>query len=314
MKKFKWVMFLLIVALLTMGQEGCQSSDKGKNKVNPYIGGTRGLSVQFAEGAPPDEVFDNKQFPFDIDVKLLNVGERDIAKEDVKVTISGLNPADFGKTDSFFIRNGIDEDILATYKDFEGNIISPSEIYITFPGLNFQDILTGNFQLKSRADVCYGYATEAVADGCIRADVLSVDTDAVCIVNEEKTVYNTGAPIQVIKFVEQPSGTDKIRYLFTIKHVGSGRVYIPDSKCPTTRGSEDRLYFKVDSSVSDLTCSGLVGTTGKEGEVILRNGEQVVRCVQQTKSQLDYIDRIKITLTYDYEESFDQPILVKKSN
>jgi len=315
MKKFKLVLILLIVAFLTIGQESCQSNQKeGTDKINPYIGGTRGLSVQFADGAPPDEVFDDKQFPFDVEVMLLNVGEKDINKEDVKIVLSGLNPLDFGKIDSDFIMDGINEDVLATYKDFEGNIIEPPEVYVTFSGLNFQDKLPGNFQLKTRADVCYNYATDAVADGCIRADVLSVDEDAVCQVNEEKIVHNSGAPIQVSAFTEQPSGTDKIRYLFTVQHQGSGRVYLPGSKCPSERGSENKLRFKIESRVADLTCTGLVGGSGKEGELILRNGKQVVRCVQQTKSQLDYIDRIKITLDYDYEESYDQDLLVKKSS
>ena len=120
--------------------------------------------------------------------------------------------------------------------------------------------------------------------------------------------------MEVMGFKEKRRGTDKIRYLFTVKHVGSGRVYLPDSKCPSVRGSEDRLYFKIKSSVADLTCSGLVGGSGKEGEIILRNGEQTIRCVQQTKSQIDYIDRITISLTYDYQDSYDETILVKKSD
>ncbi len=309
------ILILVVISLLTMAQE-CDTGNSGgdRDKINPYVGGQAGLSIQFGDGAPPDEVFDRGQYPFDIDVKLLNVGESDIRRENVKVTITGLNPNDFNKPESFFIKSGIDEDILATYKDFEGNVIKPSETFVTFSGLNFADTLSGNFQTLVRADVCYTYKTEAVTDGCIRKDVLSSSTNAVCQVSGVKTIYNSGAPIQVDKFEELPSGTDKIRYLFTIKHVGSGNVFSPGSRCPVDRTAQNKIHFKIESSVTDLLCSGLVEGTAKEGYVILRDGEQTIRCVQQTTSQLDFLDRIKITLDYDYGESIDKNLLIKKSS
>lgn len=308
------LIFVAVLALLitTLGCD--QGNTEDGNKVDPYIGGTSGLSVQFGDDAPPAEIFDKGQYPFDIDVKLLNVGETDILKENVKIVITGLNPTDFGKPESFFIKQGISEDVLATYKDFEGNIINPSEVFVTFPGLTFRPTLTGNFDAKIRADICYGYKTEAITYGCIRKDVLSTSTTAICQVNEEKTVYNSGAPIQVTKFEEVPSGSDKIRYLFTISHVGSGDIYAPGTMCPTDRTLKNKVHFKIESSVTDLECVGLVDGTGKEGDILLRDGEQTIRCLQQTSSQLDFEDRIKITLTYDYAQYIDTQMLVKKSN
>jgi len=314
MKKIQLVVLLILVSFLTIAQEGCQGNNTNTpNKVDPYIGGTRGLSIQYADGAPPEEVFDNKQWTFDVEVKLQNVGEADISKDDVSVKLSGLNPYDFGVAEEDFIKNTIQEDILATKKDFEGNIIESPEVYVTFAGLTFQDVLTGNQEFPVRADVCYTYQTEAQADGCIRQDVLSIDPDAVCQVTEDKTVFNSGAPIQVTAFSEQSSGADKIRYLFTIEHQGSGRVYLPGSKCPSGRTSENKIHFKIESNVADLTCNGLIDGSGKEGDIILNDGSRVIQCVQQTKSSLDYIDKIKITLTYDYREFFETPLLVKKS-
>ncbi|MBT3721057.1 hypothetical protein HN789_07475 [archaeon] len=318
MKKIKLLLFLVVVSFLLMGQEGCQSGGNGggesKNKIDPYIGGTRGLSIQYAEGAPPSEVFDNKQWTFDVEVKLNNVGEADVDKDDVLVKLSGLNPADFGKTESSFIKRGINEDIYSTRKDFEGNVIEAPEVYVTFTGLTFQDELSGNQEFPVRADVCYTYETEAQADGCIREDVLSVDADAVCQVNEEKTVYNSGAPIQVTAFQEQSSGSDKVRYLFTIEHQGTGRVFLPRSECPSGRSSENKIHFKIESNVADLNCNGLIDGSGKEGNILLNNGQRVLQCVQQTKSNLDYIDKVQITLSYDYKEFFEQPLLIKKSS
>ncbi len=316
MKKAQFIIILLIVAFLTIGQESCESgeSNSGTNKIDPYIGGTRGLSILFADGAPPDEVFDNKQWTFDVEVKVENIGEADVKKEAVKVTLSGLNPTDFGKSESDFIKNSINEDLIPTYKDFEGNVIESPEVFVTFSGLTYQHELSGNQEFPVRADVCYTYETEASANGCIRQDVLSVDPDAVCQVNEEKTVFNSGGPIQITKFTEQPSGSDKIRYLFTISHQGSGRVYLPGSKCPRSeRSAENKVHFKIESNVADLICSGLIDGSGKEGDIILNNGERVIQCVQQTSSNLDYIDTITLTLSYEYKEFIEKPLLVKKS-
>lgn len=311
----KILIILLTIALLTTAQQ-CQQ-EQGPSKAVPFKGGTRALSILFAEGAPPDEVFDGSTYPFDVEVKLLNVGESDISASDVKIQLSGINPTDFGKSESEFIKDGIDEPILATKIDSEGNEIPAPPVFVTFSDLMFQDILPGNNEFPVRADVCYTYKTEAFADGCIRADVLSIDEDAVCQVHEEKKVSNSGAPIQVAEFTEQPSGSDKIRYVFKIQHKGSGRVYLPNSKCPsdlrTRRTSENRVHFNIESRVQELVCSGLRSGTGKSGDVFLVDGEATIHCTQQTTSNLDFIDKIRITITYDYKEFIEKPLLVKKS-
>lgn len=306
----------MVVVALIAATTGCETNpnETETTKTDPYIGGTRGLVLQFAEGAPPDEVFDNKEWEFPVELKLQNVGEADIDKKDVSIKLGGLIPSDFGKKDSDFIKNGIGEDIIRTYKDFEGNTISSPDVFVTFPDLSYQYQLSGNKVLPIRAEVCYSYMTEATADGCVREDVLSIDEDAVCQVNEEKTVHNSGGPIQVTQFLEQPSGADKIRYMFTIEHQGSGNVYLPGSGCPSDRTKENKVYFEIESNVADLECTGLSGgDSGKKGEVLLNEGKRVISCAQQAKSKLDYIDTIKITLKYDYEEFTQKDILIKKS-
>ena len=309
----------LLFILLALVVSACENNNNQPTNTNPFRGGTRGLAIQFAEGAPPDEVFDGSSYPFDVEVKLENVGEFDVPADHVKIQLSGINPTDFGKSESDFIKSGIDEDVIATLVDSEGNTIDPPPVFVTFSNLMFEDTLPGNNQFPVRADVCYRYRTEAFADGCIRADVLSTDDDAVCQISEEKTVFNSGSPIHIQQFREQPSGSDKVRYVFKIKHMGSGRFYLPASsnRCPTdvqqSRTQENRVHFKIESRVEDLQCSGLRDGTGKEGDVLLVNGEATVHCTQQTSSNLDFIDKIQITLDYDYKESTQKELLVKKS-
>ncbi|MBN2367625.1 hypothetical protein JXC34_01300 [Candidatus Woesearchaeota archaeon] len=308
------IIVLVVLALMTMAQT-CESETTTAN-TNPFKGGTRGLALQFLEGSPPEDVFDSNSYPFSVVVKLMNVGEADVAKNDVQIKLSGINPTDFGKTESDFIKNSPD-DVIATIFDSEGNTIEPPPAFIEFENLRFVHTLPGNNQFPIRADVCYAYKTEAFADGCIRADVLSADKDAVCQIYEEKAVFNSGAPIHIAEFTEQPSGQNKIRYVFKIQHKGSGKFYLPGTKCPSddsSRISRNRVHFRIDSNVQDLQCSPLLGgQSGKEGEVLLVDGEATVHCTQQTTSNLDFIDKLHITLTYDYREFIEQQLLVKKS-
>lgn len=310
----KKIFFLLI---LTIFLYSCEEQTSTTGKETPFIGGQSGLSIQFLDDAPPSEVFDRGQFPFNIELKLLNNGEADIKKEDVSIKISGLNPSDFGKTESFFIKQGIDEDILAMYKDFEGNIIKSSDVIVTFSNLNFKDNLAGNFKTKVRADVCYTYNTQALTTGCIKPNPIRETPNDICKVQEKKTIYNSAAPIQIESFEELPSGTDKVRYIFKIKHVDNGKVYSPNSKCPESREYSNKLYFKLwfpGETTIDFTCAGLETGQGKEGYVILRDGEATIRCTQVQTSNIVFNQRMQIQLEYDYQESIDKELLVKKSD
>ena len=71
------------------------------------------------------------------------------------------------------------------------------------------------------------------------------------------------------------------------------------------------MHFAIDSRVTDLNCRSVSGG-GRAGEVFLgSDGEAQITCFQEVKSKTDFIDRIAITLTYDYLDDFAQPFLVK---
>lgn len=314
----KGVIFLIAVLILTTAQQ-CSSGSSGKqNKVDPYIGGTAGLSPQFQQYNPPDEVIDNGQFPFNVEIKLVNSGEASVAGTDIKVKLTGQNPSLWGKTESDFVIDGIPQSIEPRYKDSEGNIIYPEDVSVFFQNLNYKEQLSVNYLAKFWAEVCYTYKTEAVGEGCIKSDILSTDPKDICQISEEKKIANSGAPIQVTRFLEQAGGTNKVRYTFTIEHKGPGRFFSPNSKCVTlrTEPKENRLRFRIDSAVADLVCSGFMGTAGpgKEGEILLTDGKRSITCTQTKESTLDYTDTIKITLTYDYEQSVPKEVLVKQSS
>jgi hypothetical protein len=320
MKKIALILLLLVV-LLGIGADkstnsGCSSGGKAKtpSKVDPYIGGTRGLTIQFEDGYPPSEVYDNGQFPFDIDVKLENVGEYDIDKENVVVKISGINPDDFGVTENFLIKEGVGENLPATRKDAEGNIIESNPVHVIFKDLNFKKKLEGNFNPPLRADVCYLYGTNAISDVCVVENVLVNDKDAVCQVSEDKVVFNSGGPVQVTDFKEMARGQGKVGFSFTLKHKGNGKIFSPWTKCTNDISHKNRVGVIVKTNLPGLTCTGLSEQEGAtEGVAILYNGERTITCTQEVSGKLAYENRVEIGVRYDYLEDVSTTLLVKYS-
>ena len=52
--------------------------------------------MEFVEGAPPAEVFDEGRFDFSVNIKAENKGEWDIQNpSDLTITLTGVDPADF---------------------------------------------------------------------------------------------------------------------------------------------------------------------------------------------------------------------------
>ena len=302
---------LIVLALLTMAQE-CGSGGEGPEQdlKNVFIGGTEGLQISFEEGRPPDFVSDGGNWPFYVDIVLKNIGESYVEGKDVRIELSGMNPADFDVTSAALVRDGINDDIYELEKE-DDRVIEPQEVYVSFGEFNFQDILEVPFPFDIRADICYKYATKAKATGCVLKDPTVSEESAYCNVRETKDVYNSGAPIQIVNFEESAAGQERIKYLFTVKHVGNGRFFSPSVKCDDDKRSENKVHFVIDSRVADLSCQGVSGG-GKAGEVYLgRDGEATVTCIQQFQAENDFSDRITVDLTYDYLQVKEIPFVVK---
>lgn len=311
MKKFKLLLFLVLVGFLVMGQEGCQSNKEPETGTR-YVGGTKGLEVTFEEYNPPEFVQSGGLEDFTISIILENLGETYIEGKDVKVTISGPNTDAFGVSESSLEKIGIDQDIYNIDQDAEGNVIEPEEVYVTFGPLNYKRALDTNFDFNIRADVCYSYGTEARANGCVVPDPTAPEEDAYCIVRESKDIFNSGAPIQITAFEEVPAGQNRIKYIFTVEHVGDGRFFLPGTRCEDQRTTEYKLHFEVKSDIpGGLACSPVSGG-GQSGDVYVgRDGKIDITCVQQVKSERGLTDLLEISLDYDYLQNKEVPLLVK---
>lgn len=312
MVSFQRMIFLAAVVLLVVGLSGCSTGkSKGPVKSNPYIGGTQGLLIEFGDGNPPPEVYDGGDFPFDITVKLENKGEFTVPRNDVQVKITGIRAQEFGVSEGSLTKSP-DEDVEGREKNAEGGIRDGPPVYVEFSGLNRREKLSGNTEYTIRADVCYTYKTFANSKICVRENNLDVD-EGVCAVNEVKTVYNSGAPVQIKDFKEVPRARNKIGFDFTVEKAANGEVYKKGTKCADIRANEDKVWVEVKTGIPGLECSGLKDGTSTTGYITLYGGSRIVTCVQTVDTNSDYEAPVDITLVYDWEDLKETKLLVKHS-
>ncbi|MCB9362407.1 hypothetical protein H6504_03140 [Candidatus Woesearchaeota archaeon] len=308
------ILIAALVLLLFLAS-GCTTSTGGSgSKTTPFIGGSTGIAMSFAEGSPPSEVFDGGQYQFDVVVKLENKGEYTVNKDDVTVKISGFLPSQFGVTEADLTKQP-SEDLIASEKNSEGSIIKGSPVYVEFNGLNHDGILQGNNEFPIRAEVCYLYETNAIANLCIKQNNVDTEHEGVCEVSGSKTIFNSGGPVQIQNFYEEPQAPNKVRFHFNVVAAGVGEIYRRGSSCDEyTRSYEDQVWVEIESGEADkITCSGLQeggGATNK-GYIRLYEGDTQISCTQEVSTASDYEMEVSIKAVYDYYDDKSDVILVK---
>ncbi len=305
----KIIFMISIISLLLFSISGCKKQEKGLSQKDPFVGGTTGLLLSFTESAPPAEVFDSANFPFDVEVKLVNDGEDDIPKEKCRVKIKGVKPSDFGLSESDFIKRP-EDDLLGKRKDAQGKLIEGTTTYVTFPGFNYQGQVAGNTNYPIYADVCYNYGTKAMSQLCVKENLLD-EKEEVCKVTEKKEVFNSGAPVQIIEFEESARGLDKIGFTFKIIHKGNGKIYGKNTDCASSRANENKVWVEVDTGIPGTECTGLSEGSATTGYIVLYGGERSIRCTQPLTTAIDYVKPVNINLEYDYSDDISTTIIVK---
>ena len=304
MKKIIFVLIGIMVLLV-----GCSNNTAGPTS-NTFLGGTEALEVNFMEETPPAEVYDGGQQPFEVTVNIENKGEYDVPKEDIVVKLTGFYPGDFNNP---VVQLNPEEDLEKSYIDPDGEEQRGTITYINFDGFNFMGNLAGNNEYTIRADVCYKYGTRAQADLCVLDDLTpGVDEDAVCDVDEPKSVASSSAPIQIEGLREEVAGTRKIKFTFDIVHRGSGLVSQLASDCSTDMLIKNKIWVEVDTGLSGLSCSGLNDGSDTTGYITLYGGKRKVTCMQDISGESgDFEKKVNILLRYDYKEHQERKILVK---
>ncbi len=313
----KKIIALIVLMLLIVGCDGQQTDDKtstGGSGV-AFIGGDKGLDIKFNTGAPPEEVYD-VNYPFNINVRLENVGETDIPGNEAIVRIKGIFPQDYNVIATDLVKKNVNE-LRGASLDPQGNPLVGSIDGVEFVNLQANTI-TGTIYPTILAEVCYPYATKAVAQICILEDLLGstrkTGETALCEVNDDKETQNSGAPVKVTNVKQSAIGKDKISLSFDVEHVGEGALYKRGVACEPTLQNKNRVTIKVDSNIvgGQMICTGLQGT---EGSIELYgnsgNEKRNIVCTQTLPTRIDSEKQIKIDLEYAYEDKVQTKIAVR---
>jgi hypothetical protein len=261
MRKAILITCLALLLVLSIGCDG--KKEQQGIPTSKFVGGTQGLTIEFATGSLPDKVLDKDQ-PFGISVVLTNKGDHTIDQgADATVKITGIDPTDFGVSAGDLVQDAAAQ-IRGAQKDTEGNMIQGETISLDFPqsGASFthQKEIAGSVTYSVRADVCYKYGTVVNTKLCVLEDILGTQgaADKLCKINEEKAVDNSGAPVQISAFRESVSSANKVAFVFKITHTGTGTVHEESSECSKEFQQKDKVHVKIDTGLSDgLMCSGL---------------------------------------------------------
>jgi len=308
----------------------------GGAPTTPFLGGTQGLVIGFLEGSPPEEVTDGDTFDFQALISIRNMGEFDLKKGQVNVSLIGIDPIDFNTNAEKLQDMHPEDDPTPRQRDSEGNIIESVETFVTAPSdtefFNFKGDLSGNTAFIFRADVCYKYATDVVSEICVLESMIDVANDAICDPSESKSIFSSGSPVRVTSFRQNVVGTDKIQFSFDVVHSGSGDIFLEDHEfpnCPKSpsqrRGKEDKVNVTVKTGLPDvdgvpetgssLNCVSLTDSTSEslsKGSVKLVNGKRTITCTQTLQgSRTDFKKTVDIDLDFNYLDKADRAVLVK---
>jgi hypothetical protein len=273
-------------------------------------------------GSPPDSVRAGGDDPFSVVVNLNNMGEHEIPKDKVTVTLTGFDPYEFGTTPENLTKHP-EEDITANRLDPDTKSKFPSSPVEVAFDLNYVRQLQGaSNTFPVVANICYSYETLVNAQLCLKKKLTDTTNKDVCEVIGPKDSAHAGAPVFADTFAVTAAGKSSIRFTFKVKtqtKTSSGAVYKLGSSCSANRSDEDKVFVSVDTGIEGLSCPGLSDnpsdTTKAAGTIKLINGEKDLSCTQALPSAYlrDQIKVVKVELQYDYLDFVRKDIVVTQT-
>jgi len=300
------IIFALIGIMILLA--GCEGNNDTNSADKTFIGGTNAIDFNFMEETPPSEVYDSGEQAFAVILNLENKGEYDVAREDIKVKLSGFYPGDFNNPTT---EKSPEENLDKSFIDPDGATQMGSITYVEFGNFSFMGALAGNNKYTIRADVCYKYGTKAQADLCVLDDLTSTEEE-VCEPNENKAVASSSAPVQVENFEEEVAGARRLKFSFDIVLRGTGLVSKIGSNCDTELNNKNKVWMEIDTGMGTVSCTGLEGGSATTGYTTLYGGKRKVICTQDlTGVSGNFEKKANVLLKYDYKEHKERDVLVK---
>lgn len=324
MKKNLYLLLLITGLLFIAGcSSGSEARTSGGLSMDAFEGGDEALSMEFAEGSPPQRVMDGGIQPFNVRVSLENLGEQDIQADSGYVVLGGFSSRDLDLEDS---SRAIPE--MRGVRKQGSNTIPGGRGQVTFSNLKYLPNLSSGTNVQSLyANVCYPYKTTSVISLCIAGDTLVVqDSDsAICDLESEREIANSGSPLKIENVQQYPAGRNSLEFQFDIVHIPTqnrGRVYESgsiNSQCrinDVSSSSVDSIVsqnvvdFKIDSDPLVVSCNG----EGPQGKIQLTNNKATVFCNVDTQGEEEYVKPISVELNFDYMERIQAELEIQHNS
>ncbi len=304
----------LAIAFVLLTGQGCETTDGIEAADSPYLGGTQGVVAEFEDmGILEDNIetiWEGEKFTLQVNLK--NKGEEDIAAEELAVTLKGILIDDFSGVDE---TDGAKDGTMETSEELEG--VSDynqegGETTIDFGDATYLVPITGSFyDTGIFAEIVYMYKTHvAVPKVCFNGD--PTDTE-ICTVDEEKTVFSSGAPIQVEKAEQKSAGKGLIAINFEVENVGGGDSTKPGEDF-NPRYNEIAYVLTPESERDKWEC--LSG--GKSNEARFVEDKTTIRCKLKAENKLAedvlYTKQIGLEISYDYKDLIHKQVRIKKQD
>jgi len=141
----------------------------------------------------------------------------------------------------------------------------------------------------------------------------------ICMLTGDKLPLNTGGPIHVTRFMENPLAPHKVRVNFVVRHVGTGNFYdraegeICDPSITNTNLNKVDVNLIGESYGLQIACDQFSGNS--TGTITLSNeAPMTVTCTLTADPYATlqtYAENITIGFRYRYSESINRSIVIQ---
>jgi len=281
--------------------------------------GTEGLSMDFMENSPPQEVYEEDEFP--VIIELENKGTSDINHGYLIFSLE----KDYMDIIRWHEKNldGIVDETKAMFSLKGNSLEREGDKKVVYANVKAKKLEAESEVHTSAVRVisCYDYETKVVEDVCVDTDPYNLKPAKKPCKLKKLKLSSQGAPLAVTE-IEQKilSQGDRIipSYMITIKNKGKGQVYEYGKSyeaCSSLnlfsselRGFFNKVNVKVNLGDKKLRCD-------KEWLYLDENGEGKIRCKLEegvSESISTYLTTLNIVLSYGYTQTIAKDVEIKK--
>ena len=324
-------LLLIGLVVLALFVTGCSEQQPTGHQFDPFVGGNKGVQVEFIEGMPPTQegaILDAGKTPFSIGVKLTNIGEHNIVEGDyLELQLKGILAEQFDLTSSDMVLF-LDSPLPGAKKNIDGTVLPGQFTTLSFNNLRYLPDSRGDLPKTFQVELCYDYSTSSTTPICLAGDTTSAITNAdsqkICQITGSRDTKNSGGPVQVTDFKQMPQGEDKISIVFTVSQLDSmGKIFkegsINGCDLSITNTEKNVVHLTLalpTESNAQISCPGVsqgFGTVA-EGDIILYEGNpRTVTCTVEGNAPADviYEDLLSIDMDYRFGQTDQMSIVIK---